>query len=376
MKSEFTPHILSNSRLSKELKAIYHAIRLNVPFAAYQYSNEKGNKIHFLAQLPGKKSISDNRFIINFWNEPSSNAIVIKDTVTIDDFINNLPAQQLTQPLDVLPQTDSTSYLLYKGQVMSIIDDLKNIEIEGKTVLSRIDCGSIPEEDSTAIWTEIIYNYFKELSGTFRYVYYTPETALWLGASPEILLNVDKQTGESCTMSLAGTKRVHNTLWDEKNYAEHFMVTRYIGDVLSNLGINYKYSKTEDVKFFTFHHLCDIFNFNIGNLPIESIIDAINPTPALAGYPVNEAIERLSHLEIHQRYCYGGYVAIDTDHSFNSYVNIRCMHFYGNSYCQYMGGGILAKSNPDSEWRETESKGEMLKCIISGAKALANRNKN
>ncbi len=373
MKPEHIPHRPKNERLTKDWKALYHAIRLNIPFAAYKLPHEKDKKLHFIAQLPGTKPITDNKFIINFWNEPSSNAITIKDTVTVEDFLNNLPEQQLTQPMDILPHRDSTPYLLYKGQVMSIVDDLKNYEDEtnNKTVLSRVECGSIPSTDYIAIWLEIIYRYFEELPDTFRYVYYTPDTAFWLGASPEILLKVDKNSGNACTMSLAGTKLTKIKPWDLKNDNEHNVVTQYIKSILSALELNYECKKTSDVKFFILHHLCDIFNFNIENKTISSIIDALNPTPALAGYPVNEAIERLSHLELHQRHCYGGYVAIDNDSMFMAYVNIRCMHFYGQSYCLYTGGGILSNSNPDSEWRETESKGEMLKCCISVAETMS-----
>ncbi|MDE6085241.1 MAG: chorismate-binding protein, partial [Muribaculaceae bacterium] len=342
-----------------------------VPFFAYVKPEESVSKVHFMAELPGRQSISDIKFLINFWNEPFETCVVIRDTISVADFLEDLPESPLDSPTDVLPYTSSTPQLLHKGQVMSIVDDLKNSEdvLPGKTVLSRIECGSITDEDMTAIWLEVIYNYFKELPGTFRYVYYTPDTACWLGATPELLLDVDKNSGDSHTMSLAGTCDLTRS-WDEKNNSEHDLVTLYIMKTLNEFDIKFTHSSAADVKFAFSKHLCDIFDFNIGDIKIPQLLNALSPTPALAGMPVQESIERISHLELHQRYCYGGYVALDSPEYFSAYVNIRCMHFYNNHYCVYAGGGIMKESKPESEWNETTKKSEMLRCMLSVAKCL------
>lgn len=371
MNSIDKPHSITGHRLSTEWKAVYQALRLRVPFVAYAMPKEKGTKVHFIAELPGYPSISDNKFLINFWNEPFESSVIIRDTISAADFLKNLPTEQLDGPTDVIPYTSSTPALLYKGQVMSIIDDLRNSpeEIPGKTVLSRIECGTVPEDDIIATWLEVIMLYFKELPGTFRYVYYTPDTACWLGASPELLLDVDKQSGTSHTMSLAGTCSTEAS-WDKKNNSEHNLVTLYIMNALNDHNIKFSCSSSADIKFAYNKHLCDIFDFNIGDTEISELLNSLSPTPALAGLPVQKAIDRIAHLELHQRYCYGGYVALDTPEMFTAYVNIRCMHFYENRYCIYAGGGIMKESKPESEWRETENKASVLKCELLAAKVF------
>lgn len=171
-------------------------------------------------------------------------------------------------------------------------------------------------------------------------------------------------------MSLAGTCNTFKD-WDKKNSNEHDLVTLYIMNALNEHDIKFSCSSSPDVKFAISKHLCDIFNFNIGNTKIAELLNTLSPTPALAGLPLQDAIERITHLELHQRYCYGGYVAVDSPELFTAYVNIRCMHFYGNQYCIYAGGGIMNESKPDSEWDETEQKAMMLKSVIAAVKALA-----
>lgn len=46
-------------------------------------------------------------------------------------------------------------------------------------------------------------------------------------------------------------------------------------------------------------------------------------------------------------------------------VNLRCMNILPGSFVLYAGGGILASSEIESEWLETEAKMQTMKRLIN-----------
>lgn len=107
--------------------------------------------------------------------------------------------------------------------------------------------------------------------------------------------------------------------------------------------------------------------------------EVLDPTPAVGGYPTDTAIELINYFETHERLCYAGTINIrDTsDMGFKTFVNLRSMLIapgndgdYRSSlhYNIYVGGGITASSNPESEWIETAEKASLM------LEALADKN--
>ena len=104
-----------------------------------------------------------------------------------------------------------TDFSEYAKGFNHIVDSLKTAG--GKTVLSRV---IRLEAEQGVDWTRIIDNLFDRADiNTFRFVYYTLETGVWLGASPELLLKEDA-SGMVSTMALAGTRPVGVSDWDDK----------------------------------------------------------------------------------------------------------------------------------------------------------------
>ena len=54
-----------------------------------------------------------------------------------------------------------------------------------------------------------------------------------------------------------------------------------------------------------------------------------------------------------------------TKKSTQLYVNLRCMQIKEQNAIVYVGGGITESSNPESEWRETVSKSQTIKKVLS-----------
>lgn len=351
--------------ISDKIKqAITICIDRYIPFFLYQYpDNDKivfySNPSYYKGQWDGTNV--EGCFLISFFSPKLSDIVGIKNELDEYDTIALTPNFTAKKNIEYLrPYKNSTDRNCYEKQCAELIKRLKLRG--GKTVLSKVVCGNSQNKS----WSNVVEQYFNQLPHTFRYMYFTPDTGFWFGATPEILLNYVKGSEKFITMSLAGTRNSEKCeSWDRKNIEEHDLVTKYITETLDGMGIETKVSQYQNLHFGDIQHLCNYIEGEIGyNNPIE-IAKILSPTPALSGFPVIDAIQDIEDLEDHPRLCYGGFVAVVTSKKTDAFVNIRCVHFDKESYCIYGGGGITSKSNIAMEWDETEKKIKIIKNILS-----------
>ncbi|MDE7154184.1 MAG: chorismate-binding protein [Muribaculaceae bacterium] len=343
--------------MTKEFTAAIEAAHRQIPFALFAFPGSQDYQ--FFAnpngELPGKPF-----FIINKWNVSFNGSLRIYEELDADAFLGNAdqyPAQPCQSPL----QTPSTTRDDYLQKITALIDHLK--ERGGKTVFSRI----ISEENITIDLMQLLETQFSSFPETFRFFYYIPQTGLWLGTSPELLLDYDRETGCFSTMSLAGTRETVNTQWDDKNIDEQNMVARFISDVLTSAGAQFTVQRCEDVCFKPVCHICDLFTGTLKEDNCPELLNRLSPTPALSGFPVRTAIEEISQLESHQRECYGGYVGYVTAAKLKCFVNLRSIKLTESGYCIFAGGGVTAHSVAEDEWKETENKTMILRKNLAEA---------
>lgn len=262
---------------------------------------------------------------------------------------------------DVQPWTRSIRKPVYLERIGKLIGQLA--DTGGKTVISRAICGSDVQVD----WIAVARTLFARFSDTYRFLYYTPQTGAWLGASPEILLEYDRPTEMVTTMALAGTRQYGTAgEWDSKNVREHKFVTDYIVRILAACRLQAAVGPAENVRYGIVEHLCH--RITVGEVAPQQIIPimaALSPTPALAGYPLWDAIEHITTIEDYPRICYGGFVGNVDNGNVRCYVNLRSVHFSDNAFCMMVGGGITSDSDPLREWDETEAKSSILNQIIN-----------
>lgn len=333
-------------------KAVSLGLAKRRPFALYALPDEQ--EMYFVAST-GETCLTGtgNGFYINAFNNAYGSPIFIPDELSIDDAIRDFEQSSIGNEPDIKPCRFSTDKSTYIERTSKVISDLKRDG--GKTVLSRVICGEFGDSDIM----EVAESYFGAFSSTFRYIYYTPMTGAWMGASPEVLIKRESGSGVISTMALAGTRRRSRGDWDTKNLEEHRFVTDYILSVLRKSGLEPVVGPDENVAFGAIEHLCHkIMAKYTGDL--IDVASLLSPTPALAGFPLEQALKHIDYAELHPRNCYGGYVGCRNDRGEFLYVNLRCMHFDDKSYCVYAGGGIIDKSCPETEWRETEAKSAFL----------------
>lgn len=349
-------------KISNDIRlAIELCLRHGVPFVAYAMPNEK--RLRFRSSL-GESDCEDcDCFFISTFASRSDDLVKIPfladEMITLEALLER-PTDICREAGPALPA--ATRREDYEAAVSSVIEKLK--ARGGKTVISRTICGRIPGID----WVEFAHLYFKELPMTYRFIYFTPRTGAWIVATPELLFSYNKATKTSHTVALAGTRMcAGDTPWDEKNRTEQKIVSDYVERSLTACGLKPEITGPGNSVFGEIEHLCS--SFDMFNQPIDSsrcfdIADRLNPTPAVAGYPVDKALAEIAEAERHDRGCYGGYIGIEDGDSFTAVVNLRCLQFKGYDYCLYAGGGIMPDSDVQREWLETEAKSAKARKIL------------
>ena len=191
--------------------------------------------------------------------------------------------------------------------------------------------------------------------------------SIFFSQTPEQLIKVED--GVLSTKAVAGTiKRTHNEqidnknieafLKDKKNLGEHRFVVESILNDIEPFVQDVEYNETPNIlKNDHMYHLYTEIKANLNDKSYIGLIDRLHPTPALGGYPKEEALDFIENKEFGTRGLYGapvGYIDVYDDCEF--IVAIRSMLIKEQQATLYAGCGIVKNSNPDSEVAETAVK--------------------
>lgn len=253
-----------------------------------------------------------------------------------------------------------------KQRHLSLVDSgVKAIE-NGKfqkVVLSREQRISLPELDCIGLYKNLARRY----PDAFCYLWYHPKVGLWMGASPETLIDVKDQ--KIHTMALAATVGDHGQTtvqWGEKEKQEQAMVTVAILDALKDYSSDIKVSEVQTVKAAKLYHLQTKITARLSG-DLEGLIEELHPTPAVCGLPKLPALDFIQANEFYKRNYYTGYLGtINMEQQAQLYVNLRCMQYIGNELVLYVGGGITIDSVAEREWEETVNKGKTILNVVTG----------
>lgn len=303
----------------------------------------------------------------SFWFAPftvQSDAKEIILGVVDNEFLNErfiehlkaLPDQKILE--NDLPE--ETTKETYFRQFEEIQDHISNKRIS-KSILSRVIKEKLPVDfDVVNCFTTLCADY----NDAFVHLLYHPDAGIWLGATPELL--IDKRDKELKIMAVAGTQAKHNGSvynWRQKEMDEHNMVGFHIEQVFNRYGCVQTYkSRPYTIEAGRVVHLRTDYKYiEHTSIPLKEFIFAIHPTPAIGGLPVEASIEVIHSVEEYDRRYYCGFLG-ETDFVTNAllYVNLRCMQIGHSEIAIYVGGGITAESDVHEEWEETVMKSKTM----------------
>ncbi|MBF0693639.1 MAG: chorismate-binding protein [Flavobacterium sp.] len=217
-------------------------------------------------------------------------------------------------------------------------------------------------------WEAVLLNLFSSDRSAFRYCFYSEQTGMWMGATPEKLLSVTNRM--LTTMSLAGTQPYIEDSpieWGQKEIDEQQFVTSFIAESLADLNLKPELSDRKTARAGNIVHIrTDILAHVPDNINIKAIVNQLHPTPAVCGLPKAAALNFILREEENREY-YSGYLGLlnlvpgDID----LYVNLRSMKIDRQKADIFVGCGVTSESDPESEFFETVNKSVAMKKILT-----------
>jgi anthranilate synthase component 1 len=195
-----------------------------------------------------------------------------------------------------------------------------------------------------------------------------------VGSSPEMLVRVENRAVE--TFPIAGTRpHVKNPaenkrlteelLADPKERAEHVMLVDLGRNDIGKVSKFGSVHLPEFMKVHQYSHVQHIVSRVVGNLRDEcdayDALRAVFPAGTVSGAPKVRAMEIIEELEPTRRGPYAGAVGYFSYNGNADFaITIRTLVANGDNAHIQVGAGIVADSDPEKEWYETDHKARAL----------------
>ena len=200
-----------------------------------------------------------------------------------------------------------------------------------------------------------------------------------IGSSPEMLVRVEDGLIE--TYPIAGTRPIvedpkknillkEELLADPKERAEHIMLVDLARNDIGRVSEYGSVTVPELMTVNQYSHVQHIVSRVTGDLSAKNdcfnALQVMLPAGTVSGAPKVRAMQIIDELEPTRRGPYAGAVGyFSFNRNMDFAITIRTLVAEGNRAYIQAGGGIVADSDPEREWFETEYKAEaLLKAII------------
>ena len=282
-----------------------------------------------------------------------------------------------SRPLRPRPLAPVVSREAFMERVSASIEAIKRGEA-GQIVVSQRFEGEAPE-DPIALYEALR----RENPSPFHFYFESPGVTL-IGASPEVLARV--RNGRVELRPLAGTRRRGSTpaedaaleaelKADPKEREEHILLVELAKEDAAKTCLPSSVAVTEYMEVERFARVMHIVSQVEGDLrPGMHALDAFRasfPAGTVSGAPRRRAMEIIAEVEGEPRNSYAGaFCALDYDGDLDSCIAIRTFSISAGRLHLQVGAGVVADSNPATEYKETMHKADALfRALAGGHKA-------
>jgi len=286
---------------------------------------------------------------------PSQNELACTDVVSVDESSSGAEYQSNCTQQEFESSVNKCIDYIEAGDIFQVVLS-QRLQIE-------IECDPLEIYRSLRVLNPSPFMFFLRSGG-----------CTLVGSSPEIMCRV--VDGEMTVRPLAGTRRRGKTeeedlalekdlLSDEKERAEHVMLVDLGRNDVGRVAA-YGSIKLPDVMVVErYSHVMHISSTVTGQLNEKSdAFDALMaslPAGTVSGAPKVRAMEIIDEFEPHRRGPYAGAVGyIDFSGNMDTCIALRTIVIKDNTAYVQAGAGIVADSNPTSEYEETLNKARGL----------------
>jgi isochorismate synthase len=301
---------------------------------------------------------------------------IIHSSISEDEIVRLFKAGLPTEKKKEVGTKNSLHENFEKDNFLNLIRKTIN-EIERnkfqKAVISRKKVVTLPDQfDPVILFDALCDRYIN----AFIHLTYIPGCGTWTGATPETLINIDKQN-QFQTVALAATQSFNkstdlgDTTWSQKDIEEQAMVSRYIINCFKKIRLR----EFEEIGPRTYLsgnlvHLKTNYRVDMDLVAFPELgsvmLDLLHPTSAVCGMPKEETQIFIEENEGFDREYFSGFLGpVNVLGETNIFVNLRCAKLDLKHASLFAGAGIIANSVPEKEWKETELKMDTLLSVIN-----------
>ena len=219
-----------------------------------------------------------------------------------------------------------------------------------------------------------LYSALRDLNPSPYMYYLNLDECHIVGSSPEILVRVEE--GDIALRPIAGTRKrgkdeeedllnQQDLLNDPKELAEHLMLIDLGRNDVGKIAKIGSVKVTEKMVIEKYSHVMHIVSNVVGKLAADkNFVDALKaslPAGTLSGAPKIRAMEIINELEPSSRGIYGGAIGYITwNGNIDTAIAIRTAVIKDGLIHVGAGAGIVADSDPESEWLECKQKSKVF----------------
>lgn len=261
----------------------------------------------------------------------------------------------------------------HDGKIVHMSDNVEEYGAKVEKIKSYIREGHIFQTVLSQRWTIEtgqegfeLYKELRELNPSPYLYYFNYEDFEVIGSSPEMI--VKQQGNRVFTCPIAGTRKrgknaqedallKEDLLKDDKERAEHVMLVDSARNDMGRISEFGTVKVTQFMEVQNYSHVMHIVSQVEGRKKGEfhplDLVSSFLPAGTLSGAPKVRAMEIIDELETVRRGLYGGATGyIDFSGDMDFCITIRTMVKKGNKVYLQAGAGIVADSQPESEYDE------------------------
>ncbi len=275
----------------------------------------------------------------------------------------NQPALDPLTPADLDQGPTEPDRERWQNLVASALDQIQQARLEKVVICRQLRLVGHRRFDLTRLNAALAY-----LFPSCQVVSIRRHATSFVAATPERLftqqrdrVEVDAIAGTVCRAPSADRDAALTSALrtSRKNLHEHMVVVDAVSDALSHCSRQVEPPDGPCVmQLNNAQHLWSVIRAELDpGMDVFQLAELLHPTPATNGHPCALARAWLRDFEPIQRGWYTGAAGIiEPDLTGELWVLLRCARIHDRTADLYAGAGIVAGSDPDSEWQETEHK--------------------
>ncbi len=281
----------------------------------------------------------------------------------------NTQAAALFEPLPnfpepvVVPLVDEGDANGWRSSVDQALDAIKGKRIT-KVILARTS----RVRSEVPVLPEVVLRSLVSNYPECRVFAFCRRGTCFVGASPEELVSLHGAKVTSTSLAGSAPRGASQSedsqlsawlLGSVKERGEHEVVVDWVSERMGKLCDKLRWDAAPHVmKLGNLQHLATLFVGTPKNgRHVLDFVEALHPTPAVGGIPLEPALEMIGRLEQSDRGWYTGPVGwVDRNGGGEFAIAIRCALLRGDEALLYAGAGIVSGSDPDREYQETTMK--------------------